>query len=448
MLLVCNGFPPSGQWGTEYYAHQLSHGLLERGAQVGVFYPVRTGDRERFQVKRIEREGLSIFEVANAGDPRKSFRDSYQCEGVERAFAQLVEKEQPDVVHFLHLLWGLSIGLPAIAKASGARTLVTPTDLGLICHRGQLFNNQSLRCDGVPDAQTCARCIREPGQWDAPMLPSELRRLAVRGLASVGGAGRLVMAKDIDERRAQVMRAARHVDHWIFPTRSMQVELLRAGVPLGSSTCLPYGIDEHLYDRARVATRGSRFVYMSQYMPHKGLACLLDATRQLERQLPESVEEWSVQLHGNGGRDRHRMYARSLLSDLPRRVTDCGPFEPLRAPQVLANTDCVVVPSEWIENAPLTILQARCAGVPVIASDVPGVAEVLEDGKHGLLFKAGDPEDLARAMSRVIAGELKHVKVDPLVRYGDHLDRIESIYGSSIVTLPKHNPAREKVPSL
>jgi glycosyltransferase involved in cell wall biosynthesis len=445
VLLVCNGFPPSGQWGTEYYAHQLSHGLLSRGAEVSVLYPVRDSERERFSLRRVDRDGLTVFELANAGDARKSFRDSYQCEGVERAFAELVERERPDVVHFLHLLWGLSIGLPAIANAAGARTIVTPTDLGLICHRGQLFNGRSERCEGAQSPSTCARCIREPGHWDAPALPSELRRIAIRSLASVGGAGRLVMARDIEARRDQVSLALQDVDHWIIPTRAMDRELRRSGIPVGPSTHLPYGIDEDLYSRKREPSSSVRFVYMSQYMPHKGLACLLDATRRLESQLPESIEEWAVQLHGNGGRARHRMYARELLRSLPRRVTDCGPFEPLRAPEVLARTDCVVVPSEWIENAPLTVLQARCAGVPVIASNVPGVAEVLENGKHGLLFEPGNSEDLARAMSKVINGELAHVQPDPLLLYGEHLDQVEAVYGHSTVDLAPHRAAMPEV---
>lgn len=429
VLLVCNGFPPSGQWGTEYYAHQLSTGLLGRGADVGVFYPVRDRSHPRFHLESRRREGLSIFELTNAGDPRKPFRDSYRSAGVERVFGELLERERPQVVHFLHLLWGLSSGMPAIARAAGARTVVTPTDLGLICHRGQLFNGRSERCEGPQSADTCARCIREPGRWDGALPRRELRRLAVRGLASLGGAGRVVMARDIEERRAQVLRAARHVDHWILPTASMERELRRAGIPMVSTSRLPYGIDEEPYARKRQPVAGKRFVYMSQYMPHKGLASLLEATRLLQSRLPESVEAWSVHLHGNGGRDRHRMYARELLARLPHRVTDCGPFEPLRAPEVLASTDCVVVPSEWMENAPLTILQARCAGVPVLASRVPGVAEVLEEGTHGLLFEPGDAQGLAQAMGRVIAGDLDHVKPDPLVRYGDHLDAVERVYG-------------------
>lgn len=431
ILLVCNGFPPSGQWGTEYYAHQLAHGLVQRGAQVSVLYPVRNTDRPRFDVRCVRRGAVDVFELANPGDPRKRFRDSYRSEGVERAFESLLEEQRPDVVHFLHLLWGLSVSLPALARAAGVRTVVTPTDLGLVCHRGQLFDGGGQHCGDPSDPERCARCIREPGVWDLPPVRRIARRLAVRGIASVGGAGRVVVTSDVEQRRDFILEAAESVDHWILPTRFLEQELRRFGVPMKHSTQLSYGIDEELYTEPRLASPdgGTRFVYMSQFMPHKGLACLLEATRLLERRLPESLEPWSLHLHGNGSKDRQRLYAESLLADLPRRVRNCGPFEPLQAPRVLSGTDCVVVPSEWSENAPLTVLQARAAGVPVIASDVPGISEVLEHGVHGLLFPAGDVAALAQAMADVHAGKLSGVRRDPLVRHADHLAAVEAIYG-------------------
>ena len=47
ILIVSNGFPPSGQWGTEFYTHQLATGLLGRGHDVTVLCPERSGSRPR-----------------------------------------------------------------------------------------------------------------------------------------------------------------------------------------------------------------------------------------------------------------------------------------------------------------------------------------------------------------------------------------------------------------
>jgi len=432
---VGNGFPPSGQWGTEYYTHQLATGLAARGVEVQVLHPVRDADRPRFDLRRTERYGLEVFELANRGDAQKRFDDSYACDGVERVFAELLDRERPDVVHFTHLLWGLSVRLPGLAKARGARTVVTATDFGLVCHRGQLRDWRGESCAGPTDHERCARCVREPGAWDHAPLRRGAQRLAVGGLALVGGAGRVVMAEDIAERVDCVRRSLASVDHWIFPTRALQDELAVAGVAPRSASQLYYGIDETAYERPRVArgAGGVRFVFMSQYMPHKGLACLLEAVRLLERRLPESVVPWRVHLHGNGTGGRGRRYADEVLAHpLPRRVTDCGPFEPLLAPEVLASSDCVVVPSEWRENAPLTVLQARAAGVPVLASDVPGVREVLEPGRHGLLFQPGDAAGLAEGMAAVLRGELDGTQRAPVVRLTDHLDAVQALHAGGL----------------
>ncbi len=95
----------------------------------------------------------------------------------------------------------------------------------------------------------------------------------------------------------------------------------------------------------------------------------------------------------------------------------------------MAETDALVVPSIWMENAPLTVLQARAAGVPVIASDVSGIREVMEPGVHGVLVPPGDEGALADAMrSAILAGPTRYTP-DPVVGYTEHLDQIEALYG-------------------
>lgn len=61
----------------------------------------------------------------------------------------------------------------------------------------------------------------------------------------------------------------------------------------------------------------------------------------------------------------------------------------------------VVVPSRWYEMCPLVILEAMSLGLPVIAADVGGLPEFVVDGETGLLFQAGDADQLARQMQRL-----------------------------------------------
>jgi len=433
ILLVSNGFPPSGQWGTEFYTHQLASGLVERGHEVTVLCPLRDGSRSRYTVERSWRYGIRLIEVHNAGAPGKPFADSYVDEHIDGLFSKLLEELQPDLVHFNHLLWGLSVGLPAIARARGVPTVATLTDYGLLCHRGQFFDWRLERCGGPRRAADCARCIREPSRYDANLVLRTAKRLAVRGMAAMGGIGPVVTTQDLVEREATVRGALASIDHFVAPTERMAEVFRSAGVPPDRITTLCYGVDEAPFREAVTTTRPDRvrIGFLGQFLPHKGLHVLFDAVRCMQSRLPESLEPWEVVVHGNGVQGRHHLYLETIWSeDLAERVCLAGPFEPLSAPRVMAGLDAVVVPSVWDENAPLTVLQARASGVAVVASRVSGMTEVVEEGSHGWLVEPGDPVALADALRAVILERPARDPdlVPPPVSYAEHMRRILGIY--------------------
>ena len=67
---------------------------------------------------------------------------------------------------------------------------------------------------------------------------------------------------------------------------------------------------------------------------------------------------------------------------------------------MLSDIDILVVPSIWYENSPLVIQEAFAAGIPVMASNLGGMAEAIRDEVDGLLFERGDVEDLAGKLRR------------------------------------------------
>lgn len=58
----------------------------------------------------------------------------------------------------------------------------------------------------------------------------------------------------------------------------------------------------------------------------------------------------------------------------------------------------LVVPSEWYENCPMSILEAMAFGKPVVASDIGGIPELVVHEETGLLFRPGDADDLKRCL--------------------------------------------------
>ena len=80
------------------------------------------------------------------------------------------------------------------------------------------------------------------------------------------------------------------------------------------------------------------------------------------------------------------------------RISFPGPYDQDQLAQVLADADVLVVPSTWYENTPFVILEAFEAGVPVVASDLGGMSELVDPGQNGYLFEAGNATSLATVL--------------------------------------------------
>ena len=432
VLFVANGFPPRGQWGTEFYTGQLASALRGRGHTIAAFVPDRTGTRPRHTLEEEETELARIYVVHNGGDPKKRFRASYQDDAIDRRFAGVLERWKPDVVHFNYLLWGLSVGLVAAARRAGVPTVATLTDYGLVCHRGQMVDWRIEPCGGPRPPSDCARCVRRQSVHDASLLGRVVHRTTGDLAAALGGLGRVATRRDLELREAASKSALAGLDRLIAPTRVLAETFVRFGVPRERIAELVYSFDEGPYAAARPEPppRPVRFGYMGQWTPHKGVHVLLQAVDIAAARLPESVEPWTVHLWGAAAGHRHRLYAPRLLASAHRgRVVFETPFAPEQAPAVLAGLHALVVPSLWDENAPLVCLQARAAGVPVLAADVPGVAEVIRHGEHGLLVPPGDAGALADAMRAVLLGTARrHPAPRAPMGLDEHVDRIEALY--------------------
>lgn len=93
---------------------------------------------------------------------------------------------------------------------------------------------------------------------------------------------------------------------------------------------------------------------------------------------------------------------------------------------IVSNAYFVIVPSEWYENNPMTIIEAYSAGTPVIGARIGGIPEIVVDGKTGFQFESGDEEDLRRKV--MVADSIGGVKYTEFsmntIRFAnDHLSK-------------------------
>jgi glycosyltransferase involved in cell wall biosynthesis len=139
--------------------------------------------------------------------------------------------------------------------------------------------------------------------------------------------------------------------------------------------------------------RPSRLLSACRYSAEKGLDALVRAVQQVPAELVGEVN-----LYGDGpDRDVLEQLVKDL--DLTDRVTLHGWRDDI--PELLSQHDLFVLPS-LDEGMPYALLEAMAAGIPVLASDVPGNVEVLDGGAAGTIVPRGDVRALAAAISTCV----------------------------------------------
>jgi glycosyltransferase involved in cell wall biosynthesis len=146
--------------------------------------------------------------------------------------------------------------------------------------------------------------------------------------------------------------------------------------------------------RAELGLNGRRVVTcVGRLVPNKGQALLVDALGELQTTHPDVV----LLLVGDGP-DRDALAARAASHGAAARVVFTSRRQDVA--DVLAASNLFVLPS-FAEGIPLALLEAMAAGLPVVATAVPGTMDVVSDPSLGLLVPSHDAGALARGIARV-----------------------------------------------
>src|SRR5262245_52320901 len=412
VLEVVHGFPPSAQGGAEIYAWTHAQTLRDLGDEVLVLTRDADVTRHEHDVRETMVDGLNVVRINNTFASVRRFEDSYRNEAIGAIAREVIDAFRPDVAH-LHHLTCLSTAIPATLAARGIPVFYTLHDYWLMCHRGQLLDTAYRLCEG-PGPSGCSGCVGAAGGLPASafVAAGAVRHLERHLPASISGplgrASRRVasgLASDGDAERESRTRTdhmrevCRHVTQFLAPSSHMRDRFVRFGIPAARITVSGYGFDDRPFRGLERSTSPQlRIGFLGSLMVSKGPHVLLEAFAKLPRGTATvTLYGAPVDYHGDSS------YRGVLVPLLARSgVRLAGPIPHKDVPRTLADIDVLVVPSIWPENSPLVIREAFLAGVPVIASRIGGIVEIVEDGVNGLLFEEADAEDLRRALQRFI----------------------------------------------
>jgi len=279
------------------------------------------------------------------------------------AIRRLVREARPDVAHLHNFHHQLSPSIVDALREEGVPCVHTLHDYKVVCPNYLLFTEGAVceRCRGGRFHHAVIhRCVRDAV---APSLVAALEMTVqrVRGTLAKG------------------IRA------FVSPSRFLAGKLEEFGWPADRVRVVPNGLDPTRFTTSEAV--GSGFLYAGRLSREKGLPTLLAAA--------ERVPAAKLVVAGTGPAEDEVRRAAST------RVELAGHLDRHELLARIRGARAVVLPSEWYENAPLAALEALASGVPVVASRIGGIPEMVRDGETGLLFEPGDAEGLADRLRRL-----------------------------------------------
>ncbi|WKB55316.1 glycosyltransferase family 4 protein [Eleftheria terrae] len=279
--------------------------------------------------------------------------------------AKHIARFRPDVVHCHNLF--PRVTLAAYEAAAQARVPVVQTlhDFRSVCCANGFLYRQG---------QTCDRCVTGSTYWGA-------WHRCYRG----SWLGSLLVARSLDvHRRAGTHR--RRVHRFIALSESSRQRFIEAGLPRERLVVKPNFIADPGSPPPAQARDGALFV--GRLSPEKGLVTLAEAWKHLSHPL---------QVLGAGPLEPA---LRAVSTPWMELRGHCGAAE---VTQAMRQSRILVMPSECLEGFPLVIVEAFANGLPVIASRLGAMAEIIDDGVTGLLFSPGRADELAARVAWAMA---------------------------------------------
>jgi len=446
ILQVIHDFLPRHTAGSEVYTYKLSKELVKRGHCVSLFFTEAKRGAQQYSLRQGLYDELPYFEAIVNRDYR-GFEETYENPDMDRLFIDVLEQTRPDVIHLQHLI-NHSLNYIGIAKKRSIPVVFTLHDYWLTCPLGgQRIAPDLSICHDVEPAK-CAKCVSRysKNSFRAKRLfgkvSSRLREtagkaspgagLAARSFLKFNGLFDTMAAKKlipaVRKRLLRILDASNDVDLFIAPSLFLKDRFIEFGIPEDKILHSDYGFDVSGFCKKKVEKGKQekvRFGYTGSLVPHKGVHVLIDAFKGLGGKKAE------LKIYGD------LTWFPDYVAKLKEGAEDTGvrfmgSFDNHDIPEVLSGIDVLIVPSIWFENSPLTIHEAFISGIPVITSDLGGMAELVEDGVSGLVFKTGNAADLRNKMEAIIndarllerlRGGLPEVKT-----IGDDAHDMEKIY--------------------
>ena len=275
---------------------------------------------------------------------------------VKEGFTKLLNDFKPDVVHLHNIHTQLSPFIAKIAHQRGIRVVWTLHDTKLVC--------------------PCYTCMRN-GHWCEECMTD--KTAVIKHQCMPGGIIGSYIGY-LEAKKWNKVKLQEYTDLFLPPSQFMMDTVVRGGYDAKKFRVLCNFIDVEKVKKPCFEKK-NYFVYIGRVNDVKGIRTLCKAAVAFPHKLI---------VIGDGE-------LLPVLRDQYKGITNIefkGQMEWNDFRPIIEGAKFMVIPSEWSENNPLTVIESQSLGTPVLGARIGGIPELIEEGISGMTFKSGNVDDL------------------------------------------------------
>jgi glycosyltransferase involved in cell wall biosynthesis len=302
----------------------------------------------------------TLAKFGRAADTIYSLRAARRIRG-------LTALARPDIAHAHNIYHHLSPSVLVELNRQDIPVVLTLHDLKLVCPAYKMHTQGTI----------CEACR-------GGALRNVIKNRCIKNSTSMSA---LVWLESTIHRMLDIY--ARNVRRFVVPSRFFESKLAEWGVDTQKFVYLPNSIDVDAFEPTDEI--GDAFVYLGRLVPEKGVATLIKAAAKAGVRL---------RIVGAGPEEAA---LRRLAAELGGEVEFTGYLSGAALRAAVTSSRALVIPSEWYENAPISVMEASALARPIIGANVGGIPELIVAGETGFVFESRNVDSLVAALQQVQA---------------------------------------------